>query len=151
MPDEVFSYSFLDGVFSWYYQKEEHWQQVSFWASVLSILISCLGLFGLTAIAVSRRTKEIGIRKVLGASVSSIVLLLSKEFTYLVLTANLIAWPIAWYAMHHWLQEFAYRIELGPGVFVLGGVLALVIAWLTVSYQAIRASLANPVEALRYE
>ncbi len=119
--------------------------------SALAVFIACLGLLGLISYAAQRRTKEIGIRKVLGASVPGIVAMLSKEFTYLVLAANLIAWPVAYFAMRSWLDDFAYRIDLGPGVFVLGGVLALLIAWLTVSYQAIRAARANPVEALRYE
>ena len=117
----------------------------------LAIAVACLGLFGLATSMAERRTKEIGIRKVLGASIPSFVAMLSKEFTYLVLAANLIASPIAWYAMNRWLESFAYRIELGLGVFVLGGALALVIAWLTVSYQALRAAMANSVEALRYE
>jgi putative ABC transport system permease protein len=117
----------------------------------LTVFVACLGLFGLASFTAEQRTKEIGIRKVLGASVSGLVLLLSKEFMALVALANLIAWPIAYYAMNRWLQGFAYRIELGPGVFILGGVLALVIALLTVSAQAIRAARANPVEALRYE
>jgi putative ABC transport system permease protein len=133
------------------YRADEQWGRIVRYAAILAIFVACLGVFGLTALNLARRTKEIGIRKVLGASVPSIVLLLSKEFTCLVLAANLIAWPLAWYAMHRWLESFAYRIELGPGVFVLGGVLALLIAWLTVSFQAIRAARANPVEALRYE
>jgi putative ABC transport system permease protein len=151
LPDTDFNYSFLDEQFDRMYREDERWQQIVFWASVFTVLIACLGLLGLALLSVSRRTKEIGIRKVLGASVPSIVALLSKEFTCLVLAANLIAWPVAYFAMHRWLENFAYRIELGPGVFVLGGLLALLIAWLTVSCQAIRAARANPVEALRYE
>ncbi|MCC7261501.1 MAG: ABC transporter permease, partial [Candidatus Latescibacteria bacterium] len=149
------SYAFkpvlLDDHFAQYYREEERWERLLGYTSFAALFLSGLGALGLTSLAIAQRTKEIGIRKVLGASVPGIVALLSKEFTYLVLIANLIAWPLAWYAMNRWLQSVAYRIELGPGVFVLGGVLALVIAWLTVSYQAIRAARANPVEALRYE
>ncbi|HID30255.1 MAG TPA: FtsX-like permease family protein, partial [Desulfobacterales bacterium] len=96
-------------------------------------------------------TKEIGIRKVLGASISSIVLLLSKDFTKLVIVSNLIAWPIAYYAMNRWLQDFAYRINIGLGTFLLAGIIALVIALLTVNSQAVKAALSNPVDALRSE
>jgi putative ABC transport system permease protein len=149
------SYAFrpvlLDEHFSQYYREEERWERLLIYTSSAALFLSGLGALGLTSLSVARRTKEIGIRKVLGASVPGIVMLLSKEFTCLVLAANLIAWPVAWYAMSRWLENFAYRIELGPGVFVLGGVLALLIAWLTVSFQAIRAARANPVEALRYE
>ena len=125
--------------------------QMTTWFAALAIALSCLGLFGMAVFSIERRTKEIGIRKVLGASVSSVVTLLSKDFVKLVLIANLIAWPVAWYAMNQWLQDFAYRIELGWWTFALAGGVALLIALLTVSAQAIRAALANPVEALRYE
>jgi putative ABC transport system permease protein len=117
----------------------------------LAIFIACLGLLGLASFMAEKRTKEIGIRKVLGASVSGVVLLLSKEFTKWVLLANVIAWPIAWYTMNNWLQNFAYKIDIGFWVFVLSGGIALIIALLTVSSQAIKAALSNPVEALRYE
>jgi putative ABC transport system permease protein len=148
---KAFDYFFLNEEFERGYREDVRLSQLFGVSALLSVFVACLGLFGLAAFTAEQRTKEIGIRKVLGASIFSIVALLSKEFTYLVLAANLIAWPIAWYAMHRWLQSFAYRIELGLGVFVLGGVLVLGIAWLTVSYQAIRAARANPVEALRYE
>jgi len=118
---------------------------------VLAITISCLGLFSLVSLSLERRVKEIGIRKVLGASVRGIVTKLSKDFVKLVLVANVIAWPVAWYAMNRWLQGFAYRIDIGWWVFTLAAGLALVIALLTVSTQAVRAALANPVESLRYE
>ena len=110
-----------------------------------------MGILGLIALAANRRAKEIGIRKVLGATVANVVALLSKDFVRLVLLANLIAWPVSWWAMNKWLQNFAYRIEISWWIFALAGGLALVIALLTVSTQAIRAALANPVEALRYE
>lgn len=125
--------------------------QMTTWFAGLAIALSCLGLFGMAVFSIERRTKEIGIRKVLGASVGGVVTLLSKDFIKLVLLANLIAWPVAWYAMSKWLQDFAYRIELGWWTFALAGGVALLIALLTVSAQAIRAALANPVEALRYE
>ena len=125
--------------------------QMTTWFAGLAIALSRLGLFGMAVFSIERRTKEIGIRKVLGASVGGVVTLLSKDFVKLVLLANLIAWPVAWYAMSKWLQDFAYRIELGWWTFALAGGVALLIALLTVSAQAIRAALANPVEALRYE
>jgi putative ABC transport system permease protein len=150
-PGLPFVYSFLDQDMERQYRTDQRWRTIVTYAALLAVFIACLGALGLASLAVARRTKEIGIRKVLGASVPSIVMLLSKEFTYLVLAANVIAWPLAWYALHRWLESFAYRIELGPGIFVLGGVLVLLIAWLTVSFQAIRAAMANPVEALRYE
>ncbi|MCZ6818228.1 MAG: hypothetical protein O7G31_01875 [Calditrichaeota bacterium] len=119
--------------------------------ALLAIFIACLGLLGLASFAAEQRTKEFGVRKVLGATVTNVITLLAKDFVKLVLLANLLAWPIAWYAMHRWLQDFAYRIEIGWWVFALAGGLALLIALLTVSTQAIRAALANPVESLRYE
>ena len=120
-------------------------------AAGLAILIACLGLFGLAALTVAKRTKEIGIRKVLGATVPNIVTMLSGDFTRLVLLANLVAWPVAFYVMHRWLQDFAYRVGIGVDNFVLAAGLAVVIALLTVSYQAIRAALSNPVDAIKYE
>ena len=119
--------------------------------TLLGIFISCLGLLGLAAYTAERRTKEIGIRKALGASATNIVAMLSQEFLGMVMLANVLAWPIAYYTMNRWLQDFAYRIDLGLGVFILGGLLALLIALATVSSQAIKAALANPVDALRYE
>ncbi|MBI2506012.1 MAG: ABC transporter permease [Candidatus Latescibacteria bacterium] len=150
-PEWPFEYRFVDQSFDQEYRAEARTERIAVIAALLTLSIACLGVFGLTAFTASRRTKEIGIRKVLGASVTSIVVLMSREFTWLVLIANLVAWPLAYLVMGRWLQNFAYQIELGPEVFVLGGVLALAIAWLTVSYQAIRAARANPVEALRYE
>ena len=151
MPDRPFVYSFLDEDVERTFRESERWIMMTRYAALFAIFIACLGAFGLTSLAVARRTKEIGIRKVLGASASNIVLLLSKEFVKLVILANLIAWPIAYYAMNRWLQDFAYRIDLGVGMFVLGGVLALMIVLLTVSSQAMKAATANPVDALRYE
>ncbi|MBC6948305.1 ABC transporter permease, partial [candidate division KSB1 bacterium] len=146
-----FEYKFLDQTFEQYYLSEERLTQTLGVFAVLAIAIACLGLFGLAAYVAEQRTKEIGIRKVLGASLAGIVSLLSKDFVKLVLLANMLAWPIGWYAMNRWLQNFSYRIEIGWGIFAFAGGLAVVIALATVSTQAIRAALANPVEALRYE
>ncbi|MGH7601115.1 MAG: FtsX-like permease family protein, partial [bacterium] len=142
---------FLDEKLAQAYQVEAMFGQIVGAFAILAIFIAGLGLLGLASFTAERRTKEIGVRKVLGASVSSIVGLLSKEFVKLVLIANVVAWPVAYFAMNKWLQDFAYRINLGWWVFVLAGGLALVIALLTVSTQAIKAALANPVESLRYE
>ncbi len=150
-PLVPFEYYFIEEYINRMYSEEEQQRQVVSYSSGVSILIACLGLFGLAAFTASRRTKEIGIRKVVGASVTQVVTLLSKEFLILVLIANLIAWPIAWYAMSRWLENFAYRIDLGLGTFILAGLLTLVIALATVSYQAVKAATANPVDALRYE
>ena len=119
--------------------------------SFLAIFIACLGLFGLASFTADQRTKEIGIRKVLGASVPRIVAILNKSYVKWVLIANLVAWPAAWYAMSKWLQNFAYRIDLYLWMFVLAAVIAFFIALITVSFQTIKASLKNPAESLRYE
>ena len=133
------------------YGAEQKLGQVFGGLTLLALFIACLGLFGLTAFSTHRRTKEIGIRKVLGASVANIVALLSKDFVKLVILGFVIAIPIAWYAMNQWLADFAYRIETGPGIFVLAGAGAVLIALLTVSWQSIKAALANPVDSLRSE
>ncbi len=146
-----FELHFLDQTLERQYRSEMVMQQLSGLFGGLAIFIACLGLFGLAAFTTEQRTKEIGIRKVLGASVSNIVSLLSKDFLKLVLIANVIAWPLAWWAMRQWLQDFAYRVELGWEIFALAGVAALLIALLTVSYQAIKAAMANPVKSLRTE
>ncbi len=146
-----FEYSFLDEDFNKLYKAEENVGRIIGIFSSLAIFVACLGLFGLAAFTAEQRTKEIGIRKVLGGSVSGMVILLSKEFVKWVLIANIFAWPIAYYVAYRWLQNFAYRTSIGFVVFVLSALLALVIALATVSYQAIKAALANPVETLRYE
>ena len=151
IPQRPFRSSFLDDDLDGMYRTEMRLSQIFRIFSLLAIFIACLGLLGLTSFTTQQRTKEIGIRKVLGASVSSIVLLLSKEFVKLVAVANIIAWPVAYYIMKNWLQDFAYRIDIGIETFVLGGVLALLIALITVGYQAVKAATANPVDALRYE
>jgi putative ABC transport system permease protein len=146
-----FAYTFLDEAFDRQYKREDKLSTVFFCFTLIAIFVACLGLFGLASFSAEKRTKEIGIRKALGASISGIILMLSKEFTKWVLAANFIAWPVAYLAMNHWLHNFAYRIDIGLGIFVLAALLALIIALLTVGHQAIKAARANPVEALRYE
>jgi putative ABC transport system permease protein len=150
-PAKTFDYFFLDEAFDKQYRDDEKLGIILSNFSVLAMLIACLGLFGLASFTVEKRTKEIGIRKALGASVFSIILLLLKEFTKLILLANVIAWPIAYFTMNRWLQNYAYRIEIGLSAFVLAGLIVLLIALLTVGYQATKAARANPVDALRYE
>jgi len=150
-PNHPFAYTFFDESFAQLHQAEQRMGTLLRYVSILAILIACLGLFGLATFTAEQRTKEIGVRKVLGASVGSVTLLLSRDFTKLVLIGFIVAAPLAYYAMNRWLQEFAYRTEIGAGVFLLSGLLALFIAWFTVSYQSIKAALANPVESLRYE
>jgi putative ABC transport system permease protein len=152
-PTETLDYWFLDESesFTWQYQSEQRLSKMFSYFALLAIFIACLGLFGLANFTAEQRTKEIGIRKAMGASISSIILLLSKEFAKWILIANIIAWPIAYFAMNRWMQNFAYRINIGLSAFILAGLITLVIALLTVSYQAIKAARANPVDALRYE
>ena len=150
-PVYPFEYTFLDQDFNRHYHFEQRTAQMVTCASILAILIACLGLFGLVSLMTRQRTREIGVRKVLGATVPDIVALLSKDFIRLILLASVVAMPIAYYAINRWLQSFAYRIDVGVGTFIGGGVLVLVIALLTISYQAIKAARANPVDTLRYE
>lgn len=145
------TYSFLDESFAEQYEAEQKQGNLLLMFTILAILIACLGLFGLVTFMIEQRIKEIGIRKVLGASVNSIVALVSKDFIKLVLIAALIAFPIAWWAMNKWLQDFAYRIEIEWWTFVLAGAMAILIALATVSFQAIKAAIANPVKSLRTE
>jgi putative ABC transport system permease protein len=119
--------------------------------AILAVFIGCLGLFGLAAFMVEQRTKEIGIRKVLGATAPGIIRLLMREFVILVAAANIIAWPVAFFVMKRWLKDFAYRISIGAWIFIAAGVLTLFIAMLTVIFQAMRAAFMNPVDSLRYE
>ena len=151
LPQSAFEYKFIDDYLDSLYRSEQRTASVVFVFSLLSVLISCLGLFGLAAFAAEQRTKEIGIRRVLGASVAGITGLLSKDFLKLVVFAILIATPIAWYLMNQWLADFVYRIELQWWMFAIAGAVALGIALLTVSYQSIKAALANPVKSLRSE
>jgi len=150
-PDALYEYFFLDTDFNLQYQIEERLGQVFRTFTFLGILIACLGLIGLASFVAEQRTKEIGIRKVLGASVPSIVAMLSKAFVKWVLIANIIAWPVAWVGMKYWLQDFAYRIDIGILPFVLSSGIALLIAVITVSYQSIKAGRSDPVKALKFE
>ena len=142
---------FLDDQYDALYRTEERLGKLFGYFTALAILIGCLGLFGLSAYSAEQRTKEIGIRKVLGATTSNVTMLLVREFTKWVLLAVLIAWPVGYYIMNTWLQNFAYRIGLGADTFLLAALLALIIAIMTVVYQAVRAAVANPAESLKYE
>ena len=146
-----FSYSFMDADFDNMYKAEQRTGKLFITFAVFAILIACLGLFGLVTYAAEQRTKEIGIRKVLGARVGAIVVLLSRDFTRLIVIASLISFPLAWWAMHKWLESFAYRVNIQWYVFFVAGAIALAIALLTVSFQTIRAALANPVKSLKTE
>jgi putative ABC transport system permease protein len=148
---ESFRYNFVDQDLARMYEAEEKTADIAIVVSLLAIFIACLGLFGLASFVTEQRVKEIGIRKVMGASVVEIALLLSGEFTKWVLIANAIAWPVAYYSMTAWLQNFAYRIDINVWIFIVSGVAALVIALATVSFQAVKAALANPIDSLRYE
>jgi len=150
-PSQPFEYSFLDQRFAAQYRAEQRLGTIFSVFSGLAIFVACLGLLALASFMAERRTKEIGIRKVLGASVSEMVVLLSSEFVKWVAIAALVAWPLAYYAMNRWLQGFAYRTDIGIGLFVLSSLLTLLIAILTVSFQSFRAARANPVDCLRYE
>ncbi len=150
-PGHAFEYQFLDEHFKELYQADQQVSKIVGILAGLAIVISCLGLFGLASYTAERRIREIGIRKVLGASVQSVVSLLSKDFIKLVFISNLIAWPIAWFMLNKWLQDFAYRVDISWWVFVVAGVAALLIALLTVSFQAIKAAITNPVKSLRSE
>jgi putative ABC transport system permease protein len=151
IPQAVFQYQFVDELNAKQYQQEQRWQQIISMATVLSIAICCLGLFGLAHLATHQRMKEIGIRKVLGATVMQVVTILSSGFLKLVVIAILVAVPFAWLIMNKWLQDFAYRIDLGAGIFIAAGLISVSIALVTVSFQAIRAAMANPVISLRRE
>ncbi|RDC65611.1 ABC transporter permease [Adhaeribacter pallidiroseus] len=150
-PEQKFNYAFFDETIAHFYDNEQKMATIVRLATDLAIFIACLGLIGLVAFTVTQRTKEIGIRKVLGASVTHIVALLSRDFLKLVVLANVVAWPLAGWAMHRWLQDFAYRVPLSAGLFILAGISAISIALLAVSFQAIKAAVANPVKSLRTE
>jgi len=148
---QPFDFFFLDDRFNQIYQKEQRMGEIFGYFSMLAIFIACLGLLGLASFTVERRTKEIGIRRVLGASAYRIVTLLEKDFIRLVIFANVIAWPVAYYAMNRWLQNFAYRININIWMFLLAAAAVLLISFVTVSYQTLKAALANPADTLRYE
>jgi len=141
----------MDEDFDKLYETETRAGALISYFTLLSIIISCLGLLGLISFAAKQRTREIGIRKVFGASVKGIVLMLSSDFTRLVVLSNLVAWPMAWYIMHKWLQNFAYSVNISIWDFLLAAVVAFFIAMLTVTYQTLKTATANPIEALRYE
>ena len=151
VPNVPLQYSFVDESLAKQYGDEQKMEGIFYGFSGLSLLIACLGLFGLSIFVVERKIKEIGVRKVLGASVPGIVTLLSKDFVRLVLIAFVIATPLSWLFMNNWLEDFAYRIDIGWGAFVIAGLIALFIALITVSFQAIKAAIANPVKSLRTE
>ena len=150
-PNQPVRFTFLDENFAWMYADVLRMGRIFSTFALLAVIIACLGLFALSSFMIVQRTKEIGIRKVLGASISSVVSILSKDFLMLVAVSNIIAWPVAYYFMNKWLQDFAYRIQISWWMFVLAGSLTLLIALVTVSWQAIKVATANPVEALRYE
>jgi putative ABC transport system permease protein len=149
--NQPFEYTFLDENFDQLFREEQRLEQVFSVMTGIAIFVACLGLLGLASFTAEQRTKEIGIRKVLGASVSSVNTLLSKEFMLLVGISFVLASGIAWYAMNTWLSTFAYRIEMGITVFILSGVMALLIALATVSFHFIKAARSNPTDALKYE
>jgi len=150
-PGNFFDYYFLNDRFNAQYANDQLFGKVFAIFAGFAIFIACLGLLGLSLFATMQRTKEIGVRKVLGASVSNIVVLLSKDFIKLVIVAFVIASPVAWFIMHNWLQDFEYRINISWWIFFVAGLLAVLVALATISFQAIRAAVANPVKSLRTE
>jgi hypothetical protein len=151
LPGIPFSYQFLEEDFARIYRSEEQTGALLKIFTAMAIMVACLGLFGVVSFMAEQRTKEIGIRKILGARISALLILMVKEFVRLILIANLIAWPFAYFFMKKWLKNFAYKTSFDIWIFVSSGLLALVVALLTVSYRSIRAATANPVDSLRYE
>jgi len=150
-PNYPFEYKFFNDVFDSSYKLEQKVESIFTFFALLALFIACLGLFGLASFSTIQRTKEIGIRKVVGASVSEIVSMLTKQFTKWVFIAIVIAWPISYFAMNKWLQTFAYKTNIGIVTFLIAAFAAILISFLTVSYQSIKAAIANPVKSLRYE
>ena len=150
-PDRPFDYTFLNQDFDKLYRAEQRTGTIFNYFAWIAIFISCLGLFGLVMFTIEHRVKEIGIRKVLGASVSNLFSLISSDFIRLIIISNVIAIPVAWYAMNKWLDSFAYRVNIHWATFVIAAVASILIAWLTMSYQSIKAAIANPVNSLRNE
>jgi putative ABC transport system permease protein len=146
-----FEYRFLDDDYNKLYLSEIRLGKVLNIFATIAILLAALGLFGLSAYSIQQRTKEIGIRKVLGASVPNVITLLSKDFLSLVIVASIIAFPIAWWVMNQWLQDFVYRVSIGWWIFLIAGIIAVIISLLTVSFLAVKAAVANPVNSLRSE
>jgi len=151
MPNRDFNFRYLDDAYNRYYRTEEKTNQLLSIFTSLAIFVSCLGLLGLVYFMTTNRIKEIGIRKVLGASVTNITAMLSKQFAVWVLVANIIAWPIAYYLIDLWLQNFAYKVDFGISAFLLAGGFTLLIALITVGFQTVKAALANPIKSIRYE
>jgi len=150
-PDIPFSHRFLDDALAWEYRRDRNWSRVVWWAGGFSLFIACLGLFGLTAISAVRRTKETGIRKVMGAGTADILFLFSRDILRWVVVAAFLSWPIAYIAARKWLEPFAYRVGLDIWMFAAAAVLALLVAGLTMSWHALRAARAEPARSLRYE
>ena len=150
-PDFVYEYKFLDDKVQSFYKQENQLAQLYKIFAAIAIFLSCLGLYGLASFMAVQRIKEVGIRKVLGATAANIVYLFSKEFIILIAIAFAVATPIAWYYMHKWLQDYVYRIDISWWIFLAAGVLAVLIALATISFEAIKAALANPVKSLRME
>jgi putative ABC transport system permease protein len=150
-PDDTFEYSFLDETFDKQYENDERLSKIISNFAIVAILIACLGLFGLSSFMAARRTKEIGIRKAMGASVRTVFLLLSREFIKWVVLSVVIACPVAWIIMNRWIQSFAYRTNISWWIFAVTIVIAFAIAFLTVTWQSLKTARTNPVEALRYE
>jgi putative ABC transport system permease protein len=149
--DRPLDYYFLDESIDKLYRSEKNFKDLFFYFTIIALIIACLGLFALAAFTAEQRKKEIGIRKVLGASIGNVVTMLSKDFLKLVGIAAIIAFPVAWFIMNKWLQDFTYRITISWWVFVIGGMAAIIIALLTVSFQAVKAAISNPVKSLRTE
>ncbi|MCY4545940.1 MAG: ABC transporter permease, partial [Gemmatimonadetes bacterium] len=151
VPESPFEYSFLDDDIALFYADEANLARIFTYSAVFALLIACLGVYGLVSLEVSRRTKEICIRKVMGAAVSDIMSLMSKQFVYLVLIASVLAWPAAWWLMNEWLADFAYRTEIGAAPFVAAGLVVLATALLTVSVHTFRSAMLNPADTLRQD
>lgn len=151
LPGQIFDYAYVDDLHLRSYDEEKRLASLLISFCELTIFVACLGIFGLAAYSTEQRTKEIGIRKVLGSSVSSIVFLLTRNYTRWVIVANLFAWPAAYYAVNRWLQSFAYRTSIGISPFIIAALMTLVVALLSVILQTLRAATANPVHSLRYE
>jgi putative ABC transport system permease protein len=150
-PENAFEYFFLDEFYNQQYQAEEYFGKIFILFSGLAIFVACMGLFGLASFATTQRTKEIGVRKVLGASVANILILLNKDFIQLILWANLFTWPLAYWGISKWLENYATRIEISPWLFIVPALLVLSLALLVITLQTLKAARANPVNTLRYE
>jgi len=151
MPEAIFEYNFLDEDFDQQFKADERFYSLFSLFSFIAIIVACLGLYGLSAFTAELRFKEIGIRKVLGANIFKIVVLLSKDFSKSVLAAIMLAIPIAYFAMDSWLQDFPYKADINPILFVAAGLISLIVAWITTSYHAIKAARINPVDSIKYE